>query len=235
MAQTVVVPIPISMGPMLVNAYLLIGERVVVVDTGVPGNEERILGAVSEQGREPADVSLILLTHGHGDHTGSAAGLREATGAPVALAEGDLEKARLGFDLEMRGRGLMGRTLLAVIRRRNARRPSSPSGPEPDIVITGEFPLGAYGMDAVAVPTPGHSRGSLSVFTEAGDALVGDILGGGGRSRKAPTRGIFVSDEDAMDASIREIIARAPRLTYTGHDAHPFTLAELREAFPELS
>ena len=234
MSTTTVVAIPLAMGPMMVNAYLLLGERVVIVDTGVAGNARHILEALSASGRGPSDVSLIMLTHGHGDHVGSADALREATGAPIALGAGDEDKALRGYDLEMRGRNLLSRSMLAVIRRRAGRSGGPATGPVADIIITGELSLAQYGVDAVVVPTPGHSRGSLSVFTGPGDALVGDIIGGGGRSRKAPKRGIFVSDEDAMSASIGRIIGREPRLTYTGHDAHPFTLPELREAFPEL-
>jgi hypothetical protein len=40
-----------------------------------------------------------------------------------------------------------------------------------------------------------------------------------------------VCDEAAMDASIRDVIARAPRLTYTGHDEQPFALEQLETAF----
>jgi hydroxyacylglutathione hydrolase len=228
-----VLPIPVKMGPMTVMAYVLIGGRVVIVDTGVGGQKERILARIAEEGRGPADVSLILLTHGHGDHAGSAAALREETGAPIAVGSGDEEKLVAGVDREMRGRGLVGRTLLAGIRRRQMKSGTT-GGPEADITIDGEFPLAVYGVDAVAVPMPGHTRGSLAVFTGGGDALVGDLLGGGGRSRSEPKRGIFVFDERAMDASIRAVIAREPRLTYTGHDAQPFTLEQLRESFRGL-
>ena len=104
-------------------------------------------------------------------------------------------------------------------------------GPVPDLIFDAERSLQEYGVDAVAVPSPGHTRGSLSVFTASGDALVGDLLGGGGRSRTSPARGVFVCDEEAMEASIREVIARGPRLVHTGHDRGPFTLKQLTEAF----
>jgi hydroxyacylglutathione hydrolase len=224
-----VVPIPVKMGPMTMMAYLLIGDRVVVVDTGVGGQKEHILARLAAEGRAPGDVSLILLTHGHGDHAGSAAALREATGAPIALGAGDEEKCLAGRDPEMRGRGLTGAALMRMIRRRQAKSPIA--GPTPDIVIDSERSLADFGVDAVVVPTPGHSRGSLSVFTADGEALVGDLLGGGGRSRNEPERGVFVSDEDAMEASIRLVLARRPHTVHTGHDEGPFTLEQLETAF----
>ena len=236
MTDTRVIPIPVHAGPMTVNAYLLAGERIVIVDTGIGGQAEHILETLAELGRVPSDVSLILLTHGHGDHAGSAAALREATGAPVALGAGDEEKCLAGVDTEMEGRGFVGRSLLKLIRSRQNATPagSEPAGPRADVIIAEELSLAEYGVDAVVVPTPGHTRGSLSVFTAAGDALVGDLLGGGGLSRKVPHRGIFVCDQAAMDASIEAVIARSPQATYTGHDAEPYSLEQLRAAFPEL-
>src|SRR5262249_57290040 len=51
-------------------------DSVTLIDTGAPGSGAEILSAL------PA-VDRIALTHGHVDHIGSAAELREATGAPV--------------------------------------------------------------------------------------------------------------------------------------------------------
>jgi glyoxylase-like metal-dependent hydrolase (beta-lactamase superfamily II) len=218
---------------MTVMSYLLLGDRVVVVDTGVAGQTQRILATLAAHGRSAADVSLILLTHGHGDHAGSAIALHEATGAPVALGAGDEEKCLSGVDTEMRARHPLNKTLLLAIRRRHALSPS-PVGPVADIVIDQERSLSEFGIDAVVVPTPGHSRGSLSVFTAAGDALVGDLMGGRGREPRTMRRGGFVCDEDAMSASIRCVIARAPDRIYTGHDENPFSLEQLIATFGSL-
>lgn len=224
------------MGPMTVNAYLLMGEGVVVVDTGLASQEERILDWLGEAGREPADVSLIVLTHGHGDHVGSANALREATGAQIAIGEGDEQKCFNGIDPELRGRTLASRSALRAIRwRQRGASPDLQKGPVADLVIQSEYSLARHGVDGIVFPTPGHSRGSLSVITAEGDAIVGDLLGGGGRGRSEPQRGVFVCDEVAMDESIRGLIARAPARVFTGHDARPFTLDELKTAFPELT
>jgi glyoxylase-like metal-dependent hydrolase (beta-lactamase superfamily II) len=217
------------MGLLNVMAYLLIGDRVVLVDTGVAGQADRILARLAQEGRAASDVSLILLTHGHGDHAGSVAALKEATGASLALGAGDEEKYFAGRDFEMHARGATGSVLMRFLRRRP--RPHHAPGPAPDVIIASETSLAPYGVDAVAVPSPGHSRGSLSVFTADGDALVGDLLGGGGQSRPEPRRGVFVSDEAAMDASIKAVLARSPRHVFTGHDAKPFTLDQLTKAF----
>lgn len=230
-----VVQIPFTMGPMMVSAYLLIGEAVVIVDTGLSGDDAAIMDAIAREGFSADDVSLILLTHGHGDHSGGAEALRAMTGAPIAVGAADAEKCRVGRDSEMHARSTQARAVLALVRRRQAARGPGPSGPEADILLESETSLEPYGVEAVAIPAPGHTRGSLTVLTPAGDAIVGDLIGGGGRSHTKPERGMFVNDEDQMDESIRWLIARKPRLTYASHDAQPFTLYEMQAAFPELS
>jgi glyoxylase-like metal-dependent hydrolase (beta-lactamase superfamily II) len=57
---------------------------VVLIDTGFWALGLRILRRrLQRHGRRPSDVKVILLTHGHIDHTGNAAALRTWTGAPV--------------------------------------------------------------------------------------------------------------------------------------------------------
>jgi hypothetical protein len=47
----------------LVKSFLLIGERVVIVDAGMRGGAVRIVNALQRCGRSPADVSLIVISH----------------------------------------------------------------------------------------------------------------------------------------------------------------------------
>src|SRR5436305_1860705 len=65
------------------SAYLVRGDRPVLVDTGGPGEVEKLLAALRKAGVDPRDLSLILLTHGHAYHAGNAAALQRMTGAPV--------------------------------------------------------------------------------------------------------------------------------------------------------
>ena len=56
------------------NAYLVEAPRgLVLVDSGLPGSEKGILKAIAKLGKKPSDLKLILLTHRHLDHIGSAA------------------------------------------------------------------------------------------------------------------------------------------------------------------
>ena len=62
---------------------ILLGDTVVLVDTGVPGSEEAILAAVEEVGRSAGDVTDIVITHADGDHVGSLSALVRRTRATV--------------------------------------------------------------------------------------------------------------------------------------------------------
>ncbi|MFD7339965.1 MBL fold metallo-hydrolase [Streptomyces violascens] len=95
MSRTKVVPIPV-MGRHNINAYLLLGRRPVIVDAGIPGSGQKILDRIAAHGVDPIDVALIVITHGHIDHFGSAAELHRLTGAPIAGHIADLGPYRSG-------------------------------------------------------------------------------------------------------------------------------------------
>src|SRR6476469_3496147 len=68
------------------------GDSLVLIDTGAPGSGREILSAVP-------GVDRIVLTHGHVDHSGSAAELQQATAAPVLAGAGDAAEIRAGAAL----------------------------------------------------------------------------------------------------------------------------------------
>ena len=68
------------------------GDSVTLIDTGAPGSAAEILSAVP-------GVDQIVLTHGHVDHSGSAAELHNATGAPVLAGAGDAAAIQTGAAL----------------------------------------------------------------------------------------------------------------------------------------
>lgn len=57
--------------------YLLNGDRVTLVDTGLPDTPETVyLPALESLGRTPEDVSLVVITHADADHIGGNAAVR---------------------------------------------------------------------------------------------------------------------------------------------------------------
>ena len=80
----------ISLGS--VNAFLLEDEGLTLIDTGLPGSTERLLAAIRQGGKNPDDITRILLTHWHPDHAGNAAELRQRFNARLYAhtAEADI-------------------------------------------------------------------------------------------------------------------------------------------------
>jgi len=69
-----------------VNAFLLdADDGLTLIDTGIAGSGDKILNAVRELNKQPGDIKNILVTHCHGDHTGSLAMLKKETGAPATM------------------------------------------------------------------------------------------------------------------------------------------------------
>lgn len=65
------------------NTVLLRGPRTVVVDPGLPLQNDPVLRALEARGLTAGDVDLVVLTHAHLDHAGGCASLM----APVAVHE----------------------------------------------------------------------------------------------------------------------------------------------------
>ena len=74
----------------ITNCFVLEGEKgFVLVDTGAPHNEKKFIDFFSSCGLSPRDLKLILITHAHHEHLGSAVALKRLTGAPIALHPAD--------------------------------------------------------------------------------------------------------------------------------------------------
>src|SRR5271167_3071828 len=118
------IPIPLP----ICNAYLLRGDRPMLIDTGRPRDAARIVAALAGHGVALADLSLILHTHGHWDHAGSTAQLRQLTAAPIAIHAADAPMLRHGDNGELRPTCWFARVFKPLLDRRFP-------GIEPDLLI----------------------------------------------------------------------------------------------------
>ena len=72
----------------------------IMIDCGEDGTVDAILESLDTLGFSPKDVKIILLSHGHCDHSGGARRMRELSGAEVYMGEDDLKyvgEGELGF------------------------------------------------------------------------------------------------------------------------------------------
>ncbi|MGZ8323283.1 MAG: MBL fold metallo-hydrolase, partial [Rhodoplanes sp.] len=129
-------------------------KKAAVVDPG--GDLDRIREAVAQNG---VTVEKIILTHGHIDHAGGAAELREELGVPI---EGPHEADRFLLDRLAEQGQVYGFPARAVTPDRWLN--------EGDTVSVGDVTLDV-------LHCPGHSPGSIVFYNPAQRfALVGDVL-----------------------------------------------------------
>ena len=75
--------------PRFVYIYLIHGEEICLIDSGVASSERIIVDHLREMGRGPEDISRLILTHGHPDHIGAAKAIKEISSCSVASHPAD--------------------------------------------------------------------------------------------------------------------------------------------------
>jgi hydroxyacylglutathione hydrolase len=204
--------IPIRLG--ITKAFLVKDDGVILIDTGCPKDENRIVAALQKENVAPRDLKLILHTHAHYDHCGSTRKLMDLTGAPAALHQADIHLAARGMNDPLKPISLGGYFVQFI-----SYRPFEPF--TPDVVIEREMDLRHYGVGAKVIFTPGHTAGSISVLFDDGRAIVGDLMVGGYLgSFLLPSRpGFhwFADDVPALRASIKKVMSAGAVTVYTAH------------------
>ncbi|NQT08003.1 MBL fold metallo-hydrolase, partial [Candidatus Bathyarchaeota archaeon] len=71
---------------MSVNCYLVkTPSGFILIDTGLSKRRSDLVSELEIAGCKPGALRLIIVTHGHSDHNGSSAYLRERYGAKIAM------------------------------------------------------------------------------------------------------------------------------------------------------
>jgi hydroxyacylglutathione hydrolase len=169
-----------------VFSYIIFGETITLIDTGVAGCERTIFEAIRSAGIDPREIALVILTHSHPDHIGAARAIREATGCSIAAHPA--EQAWIeDTDLQSRERPVPGFSALVGGPVTIDFELADGDGIEPD-------ETGA--VDLQVLHTPGHSPGSISLFMPGTGALFsGDAV---------PVPGDLPVYDDAL-ASVRSL------------------------------
>ncbi len=228
MTETV---LQISLGQ--VNVFVVRGQDgCILVDAGYPNSADAILEKLKGHGIAPGDVRLILITHGHIDHFGSAAALRERTGAPLAVHALDADNLRQGANPQdsLRQAGWLVRLLVRTPGLKNLLGPDTIPPCPPDVEFEGqETRLDEYGVAARVVLTPGHTHGAITLLTDGGEAIVGDsVMGKMMGLLNKPGPPIVAYDVEQNRQSMRRLLDLSPHTVYSGHGG-PFSAQDVAE------
>jgi len=228
MFQTQIIPIPILPFGM-VNAHLIRSEAsCVLIDAGIPGSERKIGKVLAEQGLTFHDIKLIVVTHAHTDHAGSAARLRDLSGAPILAHQDDADFYSRKEKMTYCTTSWVGKLFLKTP------VPHEPyQGFVPDIMMTGgdTFNLLDFGVDGIVRHTGGHTPGSVAVELSSEDMMVGDLIASGiliggmifkGRAIRPP----FEDDPATVSRELIRMVESGGKRFHMGHGG-PLEAAEV--------
>lgn len=214
----------------LVNAHLVLSARgCILVDAGLPGSAPKIEKVLNKHGLTFKDIKLIVVTHAHVDHAGSAYDLRELSGAPVLAHADDAKHFNREAPMTFCPTGWFGRLFLKT---KLVYEPYK--GFVPDILLSKDdtFDISRYGIPGAIKHTPGHTPGSISVEISTKDAMVGDLiasgilLGGIVRTDHAK-RPPFEDNPHAVGSALQGLLDSGMERFYMGHGG-PLTAGEVK-------
>jgi hydroxyacylglutathione hydrolase len=148
------------------NSYLVLGDDIMLIDTGMPGNSGKIIGYLKKTLKhDPQDIKTIVITHYHFDHVGSLDKLKKITAAQVAVHRADAdyisekkEQPHMGF------MGMVIKLLKLIYRTKPVKA---------DILLEEGDKIGDYQV----IHTPGHTPGSICLYNPKNKVIfVGDNL-----------------------------------------------------------
>jgi glyoxylase-like metal-dependent hydrolase (beta-lactamase superfamily II) len=212
------------------NFYLLEdGDRLTLVDAGVPTAWEPLHAALRGIGRTLEDIEAVVLTHAHFDHVGIAERVRSQLGVPVYVHENDvpLTQHPWRYDHERRRTRYLTTQVRALpivatlIRNRAWLAP-----PVKDVVryVDGALPVPGAPR---AIQCPGHTLGHCAFHLAdrdvviAGDAVVTLDPYTGRRGPRIVARAATVDSERNL-RTLDAVAETGARTVLTGH-GEPWT------------
>ncbi|MCX8021289.1 MAG: MBL fold metallo-hydrolase [Syntrophorhabdaceae bacterium] len=169
----------------------------VMIDSGLGYSIDSLKENIRILGLTPDDISHIILTHCHVDHIGGAFYFRERYGSKLVMHELDAKIVERG-DQRLTAAFCFGLDLI----------------PLPiDIKLKGEEEEMSFGEGSLTyVHTPGHTPGSISIYTDIDDTrilFVQDI--------SAPLLREFDCDPKAWMRSVKRLLSLNGDILCDGH------------------
>ena len=197
-----------------------------MVDAGTPGKIRSFKRKLARLHIHPEDIKLIVITHSHFDHAGSAKEIRDLTGARILIHKIEREYLEDGGFIMPKGVNLHGKItrplIFPFLKRIRFPRPKA------DLLVDNDgLSLHEFGLDGNIIHTPGHTPGSLSVLLNSGEAFVGCMAHNNFPFRLNPGLPIYAKDIDKVIESWKMLIDKGARTIFPGH-GNPFPVEVMK-------
>jgi len=148
-----------------VYSYILVGEKICLIDAGVMATAPLLLDYLKGIGRSPCDISIVLLTHAHPDHIGGCLAIKNTSSAFFCAHPADKPWIE-DVEKQYRERPILNFFELVGGSVRVTRE-----------LKEGNIVSWEKGKTIRVLETPGHSLGSISLFfEEEGSLFTGDAV-----------------------------------------------------------
>ncbi len=214
------------------DCYLIREKGIIIIDAGGRNKTPALKKALKDIEIDPAIIGLIVLTHGHPDHVTSAKDFKELTGAKIAMHQLDKQCLETGewnkTHMPKAAKGSLWGWLFSKISGPFFSRQKIPTC-EVEVSVGDEgYSLTDFGISGQIIHTPGHTRGSISVVLDSGEAFVGDLA-----MNKFPLRlnaglPILAEDVTAVKESLEHLVELNVATVYPGH-GKPFSMNILKK------
>lgn len=199
------------------NVYVVKGTGAIIIDSGAPKKGTAFLKGLEKVKIKPEEIQLIILTHGHWDHIGSTAEIKNMTGAKVVMHKN--EKHWLEESLKPMPPGVTTWGKISTKLFSWSIVPFVHIQPtKVDIVLEDDvFSLKEYGISGKILYTPGHSSGSVSVLLESGEVFVGDMAMNKFPLRLSPGLPIYAENWPNLVNSWQLLLDEGVKTVYPSH------------------
>ncbi|MBN2535923.1 MAG: MBL fold metallo-hydrolase [Spirochaetales bacterium] len=161
------------------------------------------------------NVRLIILTHEHIDHCIKVQEIKQKYNIPVLSHTITAEIVKKGIVSVPPGITVIGKLFSKSLSRFTAKVSYPPC--TVDITFEQEYDLKEFGINGKVLYTPGHSRGSVSVFVANSIIFIGDMLFNSPLFNIRYKTPPFCEDVKLLTDSIKRITSLDPGEIYPGH------------------
>jgi len=173
---------PYPVGP--VNSYLVKNQPYTLIDPGPETAEAKqsLAEGLTSLGVDLKDISRVILTHSHSDHSGLARWLNEIAGARIYVHQFEIRKLTLDYDFYQERLSFFQEAGMPTEALKEILNDFDPVGkpvlPDTGVtILSGGETLRFEGGALLTMHMPGHSDGHICLYDQEGMCLLaGDFI-----------------------------------------------------------